>query len=610
MSNSETTNHPPDPEAEPAVAYRRADLSAGGTAGSHTPIPGSGAGRELAPAVTPLIIGFTLLLIVISVLGYLSVRQVDDVAYRVVDLEHVHAARANLLLQLRLALTRLDHEARARQDADAGRGLKPPFDLPLRTARETMNKLLPSLERPPLSEDPKWSQFRRDLESYVATTEDARRYSLEGFTKFHVVDTELNELFSRSTIEQTEVMQQSEAIQQKAVHSIRLWSVIALLVGFVVATGTIWEVQRRFKQLRRSADEVRRERSFSTQMLEGMVSAVVAIDQHNRIRSANRSFFDIFPGASIGAFVHEKFAPEDAMKMLEEATVSQAQDAGYRGRYVCRIDAPGVEKSFDVYSSPLAIEGDQGQIVTLVDVTEAAEAERVMRRNESLAAVGQATTQVAHEIKNPLGSIRLGVSMLRDSVRGDKDALRTIDLVERGVSHLNKLVIDVTEFSRQKSLTRSPVELDDLINRSLELVAERIQDKATPVGKAFSAKALRGSWDADQLVQVFVNVIANAVDASPKEGPIIIETQLVTAMMPGSAPGGSAGTARVIISDQGGGMDQATKDRVFEPFFSTKARGTGLGLAIVKQIIEQHGGKISAESEAGKGSWFTIDLPL
>ena len=127
------------------------------------------------------------------------------------------------------------------------------------------------------------------------------------------------------------------------------------------------------------------------------------------------------------------------------------QEARYRGRWVCQSDVPGTEKSFDVYSSPLAIEGDQGQIVTLVDVTEAAEAERVMRRNESLAAVGQATTQVAHEIKNPLGSIRLGVSMLRDSVSGDKEALRTIDLVERGVNHLNKLVIDVTEFLAAKA---------------------------------------------------------------------------------------------------------------------------------------------------------------
>ncbi|MCU1267168.1 MAG: hypothetical protein JWM21_3486 [Acidobacteria bacterium] len=609
MSSREKDNHPTDPDFDPQVVYRRSDQPAGGTGGIQPPATGASAGRELAPAVTPLIIGFTLLLMVISVLAYLSVRRVDDVAVQVLDLEHVHAARANLLLQLRLALTKLDNEARAQQDAQAGRGIKPPFDLPLRTAREAMKKQVPLLERPPLSQDPKWSQFRTDLESYVAITGDSRRYSLEGFSKFHTVDAELNDLFSDSTQEQAEVFHKSEAIQQQAVRSIRLWSVIALLVGFVVATGTIWEVQRRFQQLRRSADEVRRERSFSNQMLEGMVSAVVAIDQDDRIRSANRAFFDIFPGASIGAYVREKFAPDEAMQMLEVAIGSRVQEAPYRGRYLCPTDVPGVQKSFDVYSSPLAIDGVGGQIITLVDVTEAAEAERVMRRNESLAAVGQATTQVAHEIKNPLGTIRLGVSMLRDNVSEDKEALRTIDLVERGVNHLNKLVYDVTEFSRQKPLARSLVELDELINRSLELVAERIKEKATPVTKSFSSQTLRGSWDADQLVQVFVNVIANAVDASPQSGLITIETEMLNAKA-GNTHTGSGAVARVIVSDQGSGMEQATMDRIFEPFFSTKQRGTGLGLAIVKQIVEQHDGRISAESESGKGARFIIDLPL
>ena len=588
---------PDGSESEPQVVYRRV--------GAPEPVSQPSAARDMAPAVSALIIGFTLLLIVISVLGYLSVRRIDDVGTSVFELEHGHAGRANLLLQLRLALTRLDNEARSRQDAEAGRGLKPPLDLPLRTAREQMKNLLPSLERPPLAQDPKWIQFRTDLEAYVLITEDSRRYSLEGFEKFHTVDAELNDLFSDSSKEQFEISQKSEEIQQQAARSIRLWSVIALLVSFVVAAGTIWEVQRRFRQLRQSTDQVRRERSFSNQMLEGMVSAVVAIDQNDRIRSANSAFFGIFPGASIGAFVGEKFAPDPALKMLEAVVVSRSPEAGYRGRWVCcPDDGRGAERSFDLYSSPLAIDNDQGQIVTLVDVTEAAEAERVMRRNESLAAMGQATAQVAHEIKNPLGSIRLGVSMLRDSVSDDREALRTIDLVERGVTHLNKLVIDVTEFSRQKPLSRSNVELNELLNRSLELVAERIKEKATPVEKSFSEPRLCGSWDADQLMQVFVNVIANAVDASPKAHPIHITTEVI------NAHDGGSPSARVIISDEGSGMDRATVVRIFEPFFTTKKRGTGLGLAIVKQIIEQHGGHIFVTSEEGKGSQFTIDLPL
>jgi signal transduction histidine kinase len=267
------------------------------------------------------------------------------------------------------------------------------------------------------------------------------------------------------------------------------------------------------------------------------------------------------------------------------------------------------DKAFDVYSAPLAINGDRGQIVTLVDATEAAESERTLRRSESLAAVGQATTQVAHEIRNPLGSIRLGVSMLRDSVNDDEDALNTIELVERGIKHLNKLVVDVTQFSRQKELERSAVDLHESIERSLDLVSDKIQEKNTTVEKSFTGTSIVGQWDPYQLRQVFVNVIANAVDASQEGSTVRITTDLISAAPEGNGQPGKL-YARVVIADSGKGMDKATRDRIFEPFFSTKKRGTGLGLAIVKQIVEQHGGKISVASEPGEGSQFSIDLPV
>jgi signal transduction histidine kinase len=166
--------------------------------------------------------------------------------------------------------------------------------------------------------------------------------------------------------------------------------------------------------------------------------------------------------------------------------------------------------------------------------------------------------------------------------------------------------VDVTQFSRQKPLGRSDVDLHDLLNKSLDLIANRIREKGTVIERRFDHQAVRGYWDADQLSQVFVNVIANAVDASPERAPVTITTELVSIEVSGAAKR----FARVVISDQGSGMDQATLGRIFEPFFSKKRRGTGLGLAIVRQIVEQHEGRISAESEVGKGSRFTIDLPL
>jgi signal transduction histidine kinase len=568
--------------------------------------------RELSPAIIPLIIGFLSLLILIGLIGYKSINRMDEVGRAVLDLEQQHAARLSLLLKLRLAVTKLDNEARLRARAESRRELQPPFEIRLNAARSDLKKLLPDLE--PLAGDPVLNKFRNDLIAYVETTEDLRTYSLEGFGKFDVVDKEVNRLLGLSDQQQIEVSQKSDVIAQSASRSIRTWSVIALIFGGLVAAGTIWEIQRRFGQMRRSVEEARRERNFTSQLLEGMVSAVAAIDEDDRIRSANAAFFRIFPRATIGASIYEKFASDVSLKMLEAATSSQVDRASYRGRWDCPADEDREqERTFDVYSSPLAINGARGQILTLVDVTEAAEAERGLRRQESLAAVGQATAQVAHEIRNPLGSIRLGVSMLRDSV-SDDEGLRTIELVERGIRHLSKLVVDVAQFSRRKALEQANVDLLELVNHSLDLVADKINEKETPIETRLVDEKLVGHWDFDQLSQVFVNIIANAIDASPKRGVVVISTEVIKVSANDDDDDDDGRVvkrrARVTIADQGSGMDRATVDRIFEPFFSTKKRGTGLGLAIVRQIVEQHDGTINVASKPGEGTRFVIELPL
>jgi signal transduction histidine kinase len=473
-------------------------------------------------------------------------------------------------------------------------------------AREEARAAMVLLNHPPLSESQSWIKLYKDLELYLEITEDGRRYSLEGYEAFRTIDSELNNLYNAQLADRENVIREAGFWQTEAQRTINRWTVVALFVGALVAFGTFWQVQRHFSEMRRSMFETRRERTFNTQLLQGMVSAVAAIDNDDHIRSANAAFFRIFPNATIGASVLEKLGPDDAMMMLETVTAIRVTKATYHGRLIAQVEDEN--KAFDVYSSPLALDGERGQIVTLVDATEAAAAERTLRRSESLAAVGQATTQVAHEIRNPLGSIRLGVSMLRDSV-SDPEALNTIELVERGIKHLNKLVVDVTQFSRQKELERSNVDLHESLERSIDLVTERIAEKNTTVEKEFAPRRIVGQWDPYQLRQVFVNVIANAVDASQENSEVRISTELLAPETNGDGQPPRS-YARITIADHGKGMDNVTRDRIFEPFFSTKKRGTGLGLAIVKQIVEQHGGRISVDSELGKGSQFRIDLPV
>jgi signal transduction histidine kinase len=604
MASEQEPNTPgQSPDSE--VVYRRVVPADEGRPDSGTREP------QLDPTLAPLVAGFALLLLLVIVLGSLSVRRLEDTTRNAFDLEHQFAGRLALLLQLRLAVTRLDTEARDRMEAETRHELRPPFDLRLDTARGEVEKLLPLLDHPPLSQLPKLRTFRNDLGVYVEITRDRNRYSQEGFAKFRDVDTELNDIIRDSSIEQEQVIERSDATQKAAARSIRIWNVLAILAGLAVAMGTIWQVQRRFRQTRQSTEAARREREFANQMLEGMVSAIAAIDRQDRIRSANTAFFRIFPNASIGASIHNEVGSPERIKLLEAATASHVTAATYRGRWHLS-DYDGA-RTFDVYSSPLEIDAKHGQILTLVDVTEVVKAEAALRRSESLAAVGEAAAQLAHEIRNPLGSIRLGIEMLRDQAVNE-DALKTISLVERGINHLNKLVVDVTQFSRSRHLERSEVDLHELIDSSIELVADRVREKETAMERNYTRIAIRGHWDVEQLREIFVNLLANAIDASEPKSRVTIFTELVdSASGPQSietAAGATRPRARVLITDYGAGMEAQTQARLFEPFFTTKKGGTGLGLSIVRQILDLHDGTIEAESEPGKGTSFRLELPL
>ncbi|MBA3240153.1 MAG: hypothetical protein H0T60_02915 [Acidobacteria bacterium] len=572
--------------------------------------------RSLWQAIVPLFVGFVLLIGLVIGLGVLSDRELEDISKETSGDERRLSTMFRNLLDLQLALNKLHTEARIRAQVESGtKGvLQLPTDIRLRREREVVQGLLQIYDNIPLTDAEKKLEVRRRIVEYIEDTKDLETYSLKGFAHFRDLESQLKSLFSEITEQRDQLDRRRLEALRSARGKIRFLMWLAALTGLVVATATFLEVLRRFRQMRRSFEALRRERQFSAQMLEGMVSAIAAVGSDDRIRSANAAFFAVFPRATVGVSVHDDFTTPEGMKLLASAAGRRAGTSAYHGRW--RLPAgggvEGKERAFDVYSSPLEIEGGAGQLLTLVDVTEAAESEQELRRQESLAAVGHAAAQLAHEIKNPLGSIRLGVAMLRDMAR-DRESVTTIDLVERGIEHLSKLTLDVTQFSRLKMLTTVEVELHELLGESLDLVADKLQEKQTPVEKHYAAEPVRAVWDEDQLRQVFVNLLANAVDASPAGSPVIIETAL-TEVRADTRHHGEGGRkvpgVRIRIADRGAGMDERTRARIFEPFFTTKKRGTGLGLAIAKQIVEQHGGAIRVESEPGAGTSFIVELPL
>ena len=226
-------------------------------------------------------------------------------------------------------------------------------------------------------------------------------------------------------------------------------------------------------------------------------------------------------------------------------------------------------------------------------------------RTEKLAAIGQLAASVSHELRNPLGAIRNAIYYIRESLKGaqilkkDPELEEFILLADKEVSRANQIIGDLLDFSRSikllRGLTNIAVVLRETL-KSLEIPSNvKIQVDAAP-------DLPQVLVDPGRMVQVFANLILNAVQAMPEGGELRITAEA-------DNPEGRAQLS-IKFKDSGTGIPPEIKNKIFEPLFTTKAKGTGLGLPICASIIQAHNGTIAVESEDGKGAAFTIRLPL
>ncbi|MDF1579901.1 MAG: ATP-binding protein [Desulfuromonadales bacterium] len=222
--------------------------------------------------------------------------------------------------------------------------------------------------------------------------------------------------------------------------------------------------------------------------------------------------------------------------------------------------------------------------------------EEQLRRADRLSALGELSAGMAHEIRNPLGSIRGTAEILRDGVRPDDRHYEFASILIREVDRLNQVVGDFLNFARPQSNERGHFDLVNVLREVLVLTAQ--QAKANHVTLNFTPQGpcpLQG--DAEQLKQVFLNLVLNALQAMPQGGALDIEIdvrELVT----------------IRFRDTGQGIPADQLDKIFNPFFTSRSEGTGLGLAITHRIIQGHGGRIDVASKVGQGTTFTLVLPL
>jgi two-component system cell cycle sensor histidine kinase/response regulator CckA len=279
-----------------------------------------------------------------------------------------------------------------------------------------------------------------------------------------------------------------------------------------------------------------------------------------------------------------------------------------------------------IHARAFAIQDEQGKILRIVgvahDITERKLAEESVRESEaryralsqsleetvlakvaelrqaeSLAAIGRLVSVVAHEIRNPLQNINMGVDTMKMKAGATPEMQEIFEEIEYGVSLLNVTVNELLDYARPLRLQPSPIGVGALVRQAVKMISPYPQNVA--IDMEFEDEKTELLVDIPKMVRVLVNIISNAIEAMPEGGAIWIRSEMQE----------EADYLKVSISDNGPGIEAEQLERVFEPFFTTKTRGTGLGLAICKKIVEAHSGILRIHSKKGEGTTLKGVLP-
>jgi two-component system sensor histidine kinase HydH len=227
------------------------------------------------------------------------------------------------------------------------------------------------------------------------------------------------------------------------------------------------------------------------------------------------------------------------------------------------------------------------------------EAEAAVRRSDRLAALGQLSAGLAHEIRNPLSTIKTSAEMLLKSVDENNAVAREMaGFISSDVDRTNALVTRFLDFARPLAVRLEKTDLARLIDRAIADVEKHSPPFGVSIYKNYSPDIPPFLLDGQLIERVVYNLIVNAAQASPSKGSITVKTRQ------------AEDTVEIAVIDRGSGIDPKLLDNIFNPFFTTKSSGVGLGLAIVSKIVDEHGGTITVESEPGSGSVFRVFLPF
>jgi PAS domain S-box-containing protein len=358
--------------------------------------------------------------------------------------------------------------------------------------------------------------------------------------------------------------------------------------------------------------EVQNARIYNEILLQNLTTGVVAADADGRITVFNQEAAQIAGLNSNGGerTVDDLPAP---LRDIIRTTLTSGERQEDR-----EVELRAATGSTFARASSATFRGQGGELLgalmVVTDITAVKRLELQIRRSDRLASLGTLSAGMAHEIKNPLVSIKTFAQLLPERYH-ESDFRETFSsLIVHEIDRIDSLVNQLLRFARPAKPLLRPMHVHEVLEKTLQLVQHRLYQKEIKLNRTLEASLDTIRADSDQMEQVFLNFFLNAMDAMKRGGELTVETEirtgdsLVTHLLPESENRHEA--LCISIRDTGEGIKKEDIARVFDPFFTTKDFGTGLGLSVVHGIIEEHGGQIEVESEVAKGTAFHIFLPL
>ena len=373
-------------------------------------------------------------------------------------------------------------------------------------------------------------------------------------------------------------------------HSV-VMGIVLLLIGF--AGVVLLFMAQSYRNAKASLSRIK---AFSDHLVENMPIGLIAVDNNRRIALLNHVAGSILSISlpDISGKAAEVILPSALWKLISGL---EDQKGVIETEIECILNNG---KTVPLEASATALKDEKGNflgyVILFKDLSEVRSLRREVARSQRLASLGSLAAGVAHEIRNPLSSIKGFATYFleRQEKLEDKEIAK---VMIHEVDRLNRVVSQLVELAMPVSVSKKPVPLSAVIEKSLKILEREAANKNIEIKTIFPSIEPLYAIDEDRIKQVLLNLYLNGIESMEKGGILSIELSEKN------------GEAIIKISDTGCGISEKDLAHVFDPYFTTKRTGTGLGLAIVHNIIEAHGGKITAESRPGNETVFTIYLP-